>query len=89
MNTRRCYKYPVVYKATKFSLMLPQGAQFLRVNWQGQDLFAWYLVDTTAPVLQKDFLLYGTGHDVAPGAKWVTTFDNGPFVIHMFEVPRG
>lgn len=87
--TKRCYKYPVVYKAKKFSLMLPQGAQFLRVNWQGQELFVWYLVDIDAPVFQKDFYFYGTGHDVAPDHKYVTTFDNGPFVMHMFEVVRG
>lgn len=83
--TKRCYKYPVNYKATKFSLMLPVGAQFLRVNWQGPDLFAWFLVSPDAMAIQRNFFLYGTGHDIPSGQKWVTTFDNGPFVMHMFE----
>lgn len=83
--TKRCYKYPVAYKAKDFSLMLPTSAQFLRVNWQGENLFIWFLVDIDAPILKRNFIFYGTGHDVAPGTKWVTTFDNGPFVMHLFE----
>lgn len=85
---KRCYKYPVNYKSKSFSIMLPLGAQFLRVNWQGPDLFAWYLVNTDSPQIQKNFNLYGTGHDVPSGDVWVTTFDNGPFVLHMFEAGR-
>lgn len=85
---KRCYKYPVNYKATKFSIMLPVNAQFLRVNWQGDQLYAWYLVDIDAPSFERKFLLFGTGHDIDAAAKWVTTFDNGPFVMHLFELGR-
>lgn len=68
--------------------MLPVIAQFLRVSWQGEQLMAWFLVGIESPQIQRTFYLYGTGHDVAPDAKWVTTFDNGPFVMHMFEAGK-
>lgn len=87
--TRRVYKYPVPYQQTKgFSLMLPLGAKFLRTNFQQANLMAWFEVDIDAPVFEKKFFFYGTGHDVLPDHQYVTTFDSGPFVIHMFELKR-
>lgn len=86
---RRVYKYPIPHQQTRgFSLMLPANAKFLRTNWQQNNLMAWFLVDVDAPALKREFFFYGTGHDVMPGHEYVTTFDSGPFVIHMFELKR-
>lgn len=85
MATKRCYKYPIVYKAKQFSIHLPVHAQFLRVAWQGEELMAWFLVDMDTPLATRTYYLYGTGHDIPCDQVWVTTFDNGPFVMHMFE----
>lgn len=68
--------------------MLPTGAKFLRTNWQQSNLMIWFEVNIDAPQLEKKFFLYGTGNDIAIDHQYVTTFDNGPFVMHLYELKR-
>lgn len=83
---RRVYKYPIPGAGFQFSQHLPEGAQFLRVAMQNDTQQMWFLIPDGAKPVERKFRLYGTGQDVQPGAKWLYTYDNGPFVLHLFEL---
>lgn len=82
---KRMYKYPVPQASDKFSLSLPQGAEPKIVQWQGDKLYMWALVDPDAAPATRRFRTFGTGHDIADDLKYVTTYFSGPFVMHLFE----
>jgi hypothetical protein len=84
---RRVYKYPIPNGRTaKFSIPLENGFKFLRVAYQGEQLQMWCEVEDGATRDFVEFELYGTGHDIKPGAKYITTFDIGPLVMHMYQI---
>ena len=66
---------------------MPEGATVLKVECQNGVPCIWALVKPDAPKQQRLFLVYGTGHHVdGVGAQHhVATFQQGPFVWHMFE----
>lgn len=82
----RIWKYPV--KGPNFELAMPQGARVLTVQVQHGEPVLWALVDPEKPHARRAFLLIGTGHDFdATGLNYVGTFQEGPFVWHLFEEP--
>lgn len=83
----RCvFKYPIPRNRPKFSVMLPVGYKFLRVNFQDEQLMMWCEVNKDKKAEQANFQCFGTGHPIPPGAEWLTTFDDGPFVFHLYRV---
>lgn len=47
--------------AEKASVTMPQGAAIIRVDGIDGFLYLWAVVDTDAPMVRRDFLLFKTG----------------------------
>lgn len=80
------YKYPVPRAAKTFSIILPVNFRFLRVHFQEDNIFLWAEVVKDTQTKQFDFQVFGTGQDIPDSAKYLTTYDDGPFVFHLFQV---
>lgn len=69
-------------------ISIPSGYEWLAVQEQHGGTQLWALVDPTAPVVDVQIEIHGTGHpiDGDPG-KYIGTFqaENGFFVGHVFE----
>lgn len=72
-------------------LHLPADARFLHVAQQGEynsDIFAWVLLDPTAPTVERRIRIYGTGHEI-PDSIYLaflgTLQMNSGLVWHVFE----
>lgn len=69
---------------------MPIGAQILTIAKQNNDVCLWALVDPTAPTHRRNFVMYGTGHDISGKENRhdylgsVQLLD-GSLVLHVFE----
>jgi hypothetical protein len=68
---------------------VPQGAQFLTVQMQGERLCVWAIVDTTHQNAHESFVIVGTGALLPDTSNWqymetVQQYD-GRFVWHVFR----
>lgn len=74
------------------TLEMPQGARVLCVQPQNNLPTLWALVDLAAPMVKRDFLIFGTGHplDVALWSRpiYVGTVQThgGNLVWHVFDI---
>jgi len=86
MGKRAVWKYEVGPLAeTEFEI--PKDATILRVGNQGGLGCIWMLVDTTQPKVKRKFVSVGTGQKFDnTGLNYIGTWENGPFVWHLFEV---
>lgn len=83
---KRVYKYPVPISSSRFSLLLPLGAEILHMGWQNEQLFLWARVDPDAVKENREFIGIGTGQDLPYEAKkHIATYTTGPFVVHIFD----
>lgn len=81
------HKYPVEVN-DRIVIGVPMGAQLLSVQMQYGFPTFWFLVDTEEPVVQKVYLMYGTGHEVQSNTgKHVESVQElgGKLVWHIFE----
>lgn len=78
---RSVWKYPLGTR----TMAMPQGAEILCIQMQDGCAVAWALVDTEAPLASRTFGVFGTGHEVPPDYTYVGTWQQGPFVWHLFE----
>lgn len=46
----------------------------------------WALVDSDNPPEQRRFQTFGTGNPIPRGARHVGTYNDGPFIAHVFEM---
>ena len=78
-------------------IAMPEGSEILHINLQRASPCLWALVDTAKPMVQRTFRVFGTGHEIPPEMfgcdfrmnpkmKYLATFQQPPFVWHMFEV---
>lgn len=71
------------------SLKVPQDAQLLDVQVQGEMPQLWALCDESKPKVDRHIAIYGTGKPIPnqPG-KYIATFQmrGGALVFHVFEV---
>ncbi len=86
---KKIYKYPIPCKEPKFSVVLPIGFKFLRLAFQDEQLQMWCEFAAGARTIKTDFQAFGTGHEIPDGAKYLTTYDLGPFVFHLYQVGGG
>ena len=65
---------------------MPENARPLAVQVQGSVPVMWALVDSSRRSEDREFVMYGTGQRLpdAPGT-YLGTFQNGPFVFHLFD----
>jgi len=81
------YKYPI--PSPDAMVALPIGAEVLHVAVQGTQLCLWARVFPENKSVQRRFVTLGTGHtipDEEGHLVHLTTFLDGPFVWHVFEV---
>jgi len=71
------------------SISMPAGAKILAIQVQFNQPRLWCLVDPTARLTDREFVTYGTGHEIdAEGHHYVGTYqiDGGRLVYHVFEI---
>lgn len=59
----RVYKY-VLSPTTKQTIEMAAGAEVLSVGVQGNDIVIWAKVYSRSPLVDREVLIYGTGHDM-------------------------
>lgn len=67
---------------------MPRGAQIIRVAEQGLNTCLWAIVDPAAPLETREFQVFRTGGALPLDAIYVGTWDEHPFVWHLFEIPH-
>ena len=81
------WKYQIV-PGDEIHLSIPEGAEILSVQMQGDGPCVWALADPEANKTDRVFEIYGTGHIVREGKKkFIGTFQmyGGSLVFHLFE----
>lgn len=68
-------------------LMIPEGAEILTVQLQNQQPYLWAVVNPEHETELRKFEIHGTGNPIAAFAerRYVATFQQPPFVWHVFE----
>ncbi len=71
-------------------LYLPEGAEILSVQGQGDQLVLWAIVDPSLNVEPRLLSIYGTGNPFqSDHARYIGTAQVNAFVWHVFEEPIG
>lgn len=70
-------------------LEIPEGSEILSVESQNNKICIWFLVDPSADSVEREFIVYGTGHAIsdAEHKKYIGSaqLENGMLVFHVFE----
>jgi len=84
---RKIYKYQVAVSPDPQVLMMPRGYEILSFGEQGGNLFIWAVVDPSAPLVDANILVIGTGweYDDDPCRFIGTVLTKSGFVWHCFE----
>ncbi len=80
---RTIWKYEIAFAG---EISVPKGSEFLTADIQDELFCAWFLVDSEAEKEAREFYIHGTGHEIGPNEKYLGTFQQPPFVWHLFEV---
>ena len=82
------WKFPLTVTDSQ-RVEMPEGAQLLTVQLQGNQPCLWAVVDSDNETEDRYFEIYDTGNpirgDINETAKYIATFQQGPFVWHVFE----
>lgn len=85
---KEIWKWAIVVN-DRSALRMPKGAQLLCVQWQGDLVMLWAVVETSAPKVTRRIAVYGTGQPLPdnPGT-YVDTFQmmGGKLVWHVFDL---
>jgi hypothetical protein len=82
---RTVYKYGIPTAPQFFELALPEDHSFLYVDMKDGQPWAWLLVDTKSPERKYKFKIVGTGHPIETSAWYCGTWQDGPYVWHLFS----
>ncbi len=77
------WKYPIY--CNEFILTMPQGAKFLSVQPQHEDIQMWFSVDPGELTDERVFRVVATGEEYEGNLEYLGTFQTGRFVFHLFE----
>ena len=82
---RTVYKYQLDLGTTE--LELPANAEIITVGKEPRGKYSlWAIVDSTAPLVKKEFIILGTGHEIPNNAWYIKSFRDISFVWHVFEL---
>jgi hypothetical protein len=96
VQSKRIFKYPFKIDET-FKILMPVDAEILELAWDDtiRSFCMWALVDTKAEIEDREFFVFGTGHEL-PTKDWEEihnvklqyrkTLQDGIFVWHVFSV---
>ena len=86
---RRVYKYPIptnfVGLEAVFELEIPEEAKALTVQVQNSVPCLWAEVWSSDEPKKRKFRIVGTGWDIPAFFDYVGTWQEGPFVWHLYE----
>ena len=89
MSNMTIWKYPL--RPDTCGMRLPQDAKILCVQTQAEEPFLWVLLDKDKPLISRQVIVYGTGHNVIDTSqRYIGTFQlhGGSLVFHVFEELR-
>jgi hypothetical protein len=84
------YKYQL-NTTNNQSVWLPKGAEILTVQTQNNIPYIWVLIDTSQPMEERRFEIFGTGasihYDMGTDRKYIRTYQlySKNLVFHLFE----
>lgn len=80
------WKFPIdLSQGPRVAIDMPMDAKILTLQVQNGVPCLWALVDPSAPIETKPFVVVGTGHEKPIHATaYVGTWQDGPFVWHLF-----
>lgn len=83
------YKYPLEVRGLQ-NLQLPEGAEILTVQPQGNQVCLWALVSPDKETASRTIWIIGTGHQIDTTehlGRYVATFqlNAGELIFHVFE----
>jgi hypothetical protein len=82
---RTIWKYELSTGLT--TIALPAANELRHVDSDPSGLPSlWFEVNTTAPMVNRTFLVVGTGHDIPTEVRFVGSLKAGPFMWHVYEV---
>lgn len=80
------YKYKLDIRDRQL-IEMPDGAEFLRVEMQGNDLCLWALVDPKEDLYHHEIGICGTGHPCPyEVSNYIGTVFDNEFVWHVFDM---
>jgi len=86
MNTT-IWKYRLSFHDTQ-SVKMPESAEILSAQMQGESFYLWALVDPRAPVQSRKIEMVGTGNPMPEGERrYISTVQEPKYsnVWHIFE----
>lgn len=86
---RTIWKYNILIDDEPTELQVPENGAVLTAQLQNGDLQLWILVEDSAPLQRRTFVVLGTGYPITSDITlvYVATFQllAGKFVFHVFE----
>lgn len=64
---------------------MPVCAKVIRVGRQGASICLWAIVESDNSLEKRLFAVVGTGHPIPHDGRYLGSWDDGPFVWHLFE----
>lgn len=78
------YKYPIRIADTQ-EISMPQGAEIIRVDHDPHGFTCiWAIVNPDNKPQLKSIYIRGTGQPLPEDVKYFASFNEGPFVWHVF-----
>lgn len=86
----KIYKYPLK-NVDRQSIDMPKGGKILSFKVQHRTPTLWVLVDPSAETESRNFVIYGTGHEINLPLELITYIGSiqqcgGEFIWHLFEI---
>lgn len=82
--TKTIHKAKIPLSGTR--LLLPRGADILKIGMQDETICVWYLFMTGELETEiRDFFIVGTGQEMSLSARYHGTVFIGPYVWHVWE----
>ena len=86
------WKYPLAMVSEQ-QISVPEGAEFLSVHPQREEICVWALVYPASPKVKRGIRIIGTGHEFNETelGRYIGTVHmrDGTLVLHVFEMARG
>lgn len=81
------YKYEVPWErlGQSFVIAIPKGGLVRALQVQDGEPRLWVEVDTEAEMQVRHFMVIGTGHTIPHGLTYIGTWQDPPFVWHLYE----
>lgn len=73
------------FELPSYIASMPEGAEIIKAEPQNGVLCLWAICDPQAPRVFREFYVLGTGHSIQENLTHVASYQDPPFVWHLFE----